>query len=483
MMLSPQKLLNRTCWFFTCAIMCVLTIPVLIKQGMFNDAVLYTSVSLNLSKGIGSFWFPYFDEWNIIGIPSFHEQPPLVFGIQSLFFYCLDTSIYVERFYTFLCMLTTAFLINQIWKLVTKSLPEYHGMSFLAILLWITIPVCFWSYSNNMHENTMGIFVALSVYLILNALQNEKYQYRYFLIAACCIACAFLCKGFPGLFPIGIPFMYFLCFDKISFKQSVLYTIFILVVLVCIGALLYCYSPAKESLSIYLFQRAFARINDSPSVDSRFFILGRLLSELLPALIVTAIALFLSYKQQLLYQVKTVQKISLFFLVLGCCGSLPLMLTKVQNGFYFVAALPYFGIGLALLIVPLFKQLLENISAKRVQILFVSSIILFMSVLVFSFLQKGKYSRDKLMLQDLEILAKTLPSGTRLCTSPITYENWILNGYLVRLHSMSIANILLDKKERTYFIEDKNSSYIVPDTYQEIELPLQQFRLYKKISL
>lgn len=455
----------------------------LIKQGMFNDAVLYTSVSLNLSKGIGSFWFTYFDEWNIIGISSFHEQPPLVFGIQSLFFRFIGDSIYVERIYTFLCMIITAFLIHKLWKLVTKSLLEYYGMSYLAILLWISIPVCFWSYSNNMHENTMGIFIALSVYLILKALQIGKHQYGYFLVAACSIACAFLCKGFPGLFPIGIPFMYFLCFDKISFKQSMLYTIIILVVLVSIGVLLYCYSPAKASLSIYLFQRAFARINDAPSVDSRFFILGRLLSELLPALIVTAIALFLSYKKQLLYKVKTVQKISLFFLVLGCCGSLPLMLTKVQNGFYFVAALPYFGISLALLIVPLFKQLLENISEKRVQFLYMSSIILFLAVLVFSFLQKGKYGRDKLMLQDLEIIANALPSGTRFSTSPITYENWILNGYLVRLHSMSIANILLDKNERTFFIEDKNSSYKVPDTYQEMKLPLQQFKVYKKISL
>lgn len=100
-----RSLLNRACWIFTCAIMCLLTLPVLIKQGMFNDAVLYTSVSLNLSKGIGSFWLPYFDEWNIININSFHEQPPLAFGIQSLFFKLLGNSIYVERVYTFLCMI------------------------------------------------------------------------------------------------------------------------------------------------------------------------------------------------------------------------------------------------------------------------------------------------------------------------------------------------------------------------------------------
>jgi hypothetical protein len=72
-------------WIISFATMLALTVSSLVQDGMFMDAMLYTSVSRNLSLGLGSFWFPYFDPWNVIGISSFHEQPPLGFGIQSLF--------------------------------------------------------------------------------------------------------------------------------------------------------------------------------------------------------------------------------------------------------------------------------------------------------------------------------------------------------------------------------------------------------------
>ncbi|MBK7762431.1 MAG: glycosyltransferase family 39 protein [Bacteroidetes bacterium] len=477
-----RSLLNRACWIFTCAIMCLLTLPVLIKQGMFNDAVLYTSVSLNLSKGIGSFWFPYFDEWNIININSFHEQPPLAFGIQSLFFKLLGNSIYVERVYTFLCMISTAMLIHKIWNLVVKNKAEYQGMSYLAVFLWITIPVCFWSYANNMHENTMGVCTALSVFFSLYALQHSSFKILLFTLSALCIAAAFLCKGFPGLFPIGIPFLYWLCLRKMSFRECILYSLNIVCVLFVIGIFLYFYPPSNESLSIYLFKRAFQRISDSPSVDSRFFIVGRLLSELIPAIIITALIFGIAYIKRVFNKQIYVNQQALFFLCIGLSGSLPLMLTKVQNGFYFVAALPYFGIGFAFMIAPFVNHYYHRISGKSIKLFFSVSVCFLLCVLIFSFLQKGKYSRDKEMLQDLEIIAKALPAGTRLSTSPSNYEKWVLNGYMVRLHNLSMGDILLEQKERTYFIDDKSSGYKTPDYYQLMDLPLQQFKLYKKLT-
>jgi 4-amino-4-deoxy-L-arabinose transferase-like glycosyltransferase len=107
---------NKAFWLIAFAAMIGLTLPTLIQDGMFMDAMLYTSVSHNLSMGIGTFWFPEFSVHNVGGLSSFHEQPPLVFGIQSLFYTVLGDSMYVERFYTFLTMVITAFLINLVWK-------------------------------------------------------------------------------------------------------------------------------------------------------------------------------------------------------------------------------------------------------------------------------------------------------------------------------------------------------------------------------
>src|ERR1700685_3790893 len=93
---------NLPFWLLTFAILIGLTVPVLIKDGMFMDAMLYSSVSHNLSQGIGTFWFPQFSFRNMGGLSSFHEQPPLVFGIQSIFFRILGGSLYTERIYTFI---------------------------------------------------------------------------------------------------------------------------------------------------------------------------------------------------------------------------------------------------------------------------------------------------------------------------------------------------------------------------------------------
>jgi 4-amino-4-deoxy-L-arabinose transferase-like glycosyltransferase len=85
--LSSNTKINRYFWFITVSIVFILTLPTLIQDGMFMDGELYTAVSHNLANGIGTFWFPSFSYHNLAGIKdSFHEQPPLVFGIQALFF-------------------------------------------------------------------------------------------------------------------------------------------------------------------------------------------------------------------------------------------------------------------------------------------------------------------------------------------------------------------------------------------------------------
>jgi hypothetical protein len=108
--------LNTPFWLLAIAVMTGLTLPRLIQDGMFMDAMLYTSVAHNLSQGIGTFWFPQFSDYHIAGLPAFHEQPPLFFGIQSSFFRLLGSSMYVERFYTFMMMVITAWLIVLFWE-------------------------------------------------------------------------------------------------------------------------------------------------------------------------------------------------------------------------------------------------------------------------------------------------------------------------------------------------------------------------------
>ena len=478
---SSNSIINKACWIFVCSIMLILTVATLIKHGMFMDAMLYTSVSHNLSHGIGTFWLPYFDEYNVADLTSFHEQPPLAFGIQSLFFRLLGDSMYVERFYTFFTMCVNAFLINILWKEITKDMPNLKTFGWLAILLWITIPVCFWSYSNNMHENTMSMFTLGSVIFSYKAMQSQQNKIIYFIMSACFICLAALTKGFPGLFPITVPFLHWLFIRKKTFPKIVLYSGVMLLVMIIVGFALYLYPPSHESLSIYLFKRAFQRINEAPSVDSRFFILWRLLSELIPAFAFTALFVLISAWKKFDPEFSTQKKQAFLFIFIGLSGSIPLMLTMVQNGFYFVASLPFFGIGFALISAPVIRVLLQKIKPELSSKLYIGSIAFLFAGIVFIYFQKDKYSRDKELLHDVEQIASVVPANTRINCSNSTYSNWSLNCYLVRTYGISINNIAFDSTPRKYFVTEVNNENPDSTKFNEIPLSTTQYKLYQMI--
>jgi len=472
--------LNLACWLFVLSAAIILTASTLIKHGMFMDAMLYTSVSHNLSRGIGSFWFPYFDSFNIIQLTSFHEQPPLVFGIQSLFFRLLGDSMYVERFYTFFTMCMSMWLMTWLWREINKDNDTLRPNAWIAILIWIGIPVCFWSYSNNMHENTMGLFTLSAVLFSYKALQSKKDHFLYYIVAGVFVCLAALSKGFPGLFPIAVPFLHWLFIRTKSFSKMILYSIILLSVLLIVGIGLYLYPDSRESVSIYLFKRAFQRINSVHSVNNRFFIFWRLLSELIPAFILTALVYLIAKWKGIRTEFSTQKKQGFFFLAIGLSGSLPLMLTLVQNGFYFVCALPFFAIGFALLLSPILQSLLSRINVIRHTTLLGVSVLLLVGSVVFTYFQKDKYSRDKELLHDVDLISHVVPSNTRMHCTHVAYQYWELNCYLVRMYDISVSDIELEPKEQPFFITEIKAPNPDPQHFVDLKLPLRKYKLYKR---
>lgn len=463
-------------WLFAFTVAIALTLPVLIRDGMFMDAVLYTSVSHNMSQGMGTFWFPYFDEHNVAGLTSFHEQPPLVFTIQSYFFRIFGDSLYVERFYTFCTMLLNAFLISKVWQTIYKGNENMQKMGWLAILFWITIPVCFWSYSNNMHENTMSIFVLLSVFTSLKIYMENKNP-LYFILSGVFICLAFLSKGFPGLFVMGVPFFYWLSTKKITFKQMFFHTTIIVLTVASVAILLYLYEPSHQSLYVnYLQKRAFERINNAHSVDDRFFIATRLFSELIPAIILTVLLYVISKIKKIYYLFSENKSIAIFFILLGLGGSLPLMLTKVQNGFYMVASLPYFGLGFASILASSIYYFINKNIVEKNKIYSILSYVLFVGVVIVSALQIGKFSREKELIYDVHEIGKEVPKNEYIETATSeVYSNYSLQTYLMRTY-----NVGLRMGDAPYYIIEKNKNPLKSDLYTKVNLNTTQYDLYKK---
>ena len=384
----------------------------------------------------------------------------------------------MERLYTFFTMCLTAWLISILWKEIYKKETAYKSMAWLPVLLWITIPVCFWSYANNMHENTMGIFILLSVIVMYRALKNEKFLLLNWVLAGLLICMAVLSKGFPGFFSLGLPFLYWVIARNSSFKRMALQTTVLLFTILFAGLVLYLYPPSRESLSIYLFKRAFARINDSHTVDSRFFILFRLFSELIPQVCFTALFCFIARIKNMRLLQREYNRTTILFFILGFCGSLPLMLTKVQNGFYFVPSLPYFGIAFASINVSVICQLIDRIknNTNLVRKLSVVSLVLLAGSVIFSLTKIGQTVRDKEMLHDVHLIGKTFPVYSAFECSKSVYTDWAFGCYLVRYYNISLN---MDDTSR-YCLTGKNEQPVLHYTVKKAGLPLKIFDIYEK---
>lgn len=467
-------------WFFSISVVFGLTLPVLIQDAMFQDAMLYSSVSHNLSQGIGTFWFPQYSKYNIAGLSSFHEHPPLLFGIQALFFKALGSSIYVERFYTFLMILIHIWLINLLWKAVFPKTDVQRKLGWLPVLFWIIIPVCFWSYRSNMMENTMSVFDLGSVLLFFYAMRSDRLKYWLLAGSGVMIFLASFTKGIPGLFPLAVPFFYWLTSRKTGFWHCVHQTAILFAVPVVVYTILFLIPESSESLSNYVFKRLLMRVDVMPTADYRLEILWRLFMELIPVLIITAGILVVSFFKRMETGINKNRRLILFFLLVGLSGSAPLALTMVQKGWYLVPAFPYFAIGFAFLVSPAIVTWIETIDTKKHAFRVFSFITLRLPalVLLITALQFGSVSREHVVVADVYEIGKIVPSHSSITVPEGMYDeyNFILEGFLVRYF-----NISLDPYEmQDYFLTEKPLRAPVPDGYEKVHTNLLKHELYRR---
>lgn len=468
-------------FLFAFAIMIALTLPSLIQDGMFMDAVLYTSVSHNLSQGIGTCWFPQFSPRNLAidGVNGFLEQPPLGYWIQSLFFRLFGSSMYVERFYTFLMMCISGGFIVALWRSIYKSNAEIKGMGWLPLILWITIPVCFWSFSNNMLENTMGVFILGAVLFAYKSCCG-KTAFLNSVIAGLFVFLASFTKGIPGFFPIVVPALWWLVTRKSTFGSALKQTAVILLVPALVYCALFIFPESRESLSQYLFKRAFQRIGEAPNVGSHFYILFRLFSELLPAMFFVNVVFIIGGIRNIRAFVSEHLRLSLFFICIGFCGSLPLMLTRVQKGFYFVPSLPFFAIGFAIITAPIICQWISKIrqAGRLHKIIIAAGFVLLLSSVFFSLMQIGKTRRNKEMLHDVYVIGKVVPSHTTVSVPDFeTWNQWDLQSYFMRYFNISLD----DKSLNSFMIVDRQLQREVIPGYVMVGTQTNRYNLYRKI--
>ena len=443
-----------------------------LSDGMFMDGTIYAILSRNMSIGSGSFWQPHLTDTLF---PVFVEHPPLAFGIEAIFFRIFGDSRFVERFYSLLTIIITAIIIVSIWKLILKK----SSTGWIPLLLWIAMPSVNWAAVSHMLENTLVIFICLSVFFYIKSTRSKRLLFL--LLSGIMLSLGFLTKGFVTFTPLAFPFFMWLFLRKNSFLSMVSDTIIISLSTVIPLLLLYLFTGAGEFLPQYI-DFAFNKISEGATASSRFYILYRLIMELLPAIgIILAFMLYCWKKKLSFIRISPTLRIAAAFFSLGLVGILPILTTMDQSTYFLLLSLPFFAISLGLLVNPLVETLLEktDYNSKGYRIFKLFGVTTLSAGLILSVYFSGDFSRDKNKLKDMRVILVNLEENSTINILPEMYEEWSLHTYYARYKNISLDPDLNNNHE---FLLVRTSLYsdTINNRFEKIDLETKEYDLFRR---
>lgn len=475
---------NFPFWMLTFAFICLVLVSQLIQDGMFMDGMIYVTVSKNLAEGLGTFWDPYFSQTYLT---SYHEQPPLYFGLLALFFKILGNSMYVERLFCLCCFSVTAFYIHKFWQLIYHQNKSIAQVSWFPLLIWTLIPVCFWSYTNQVEETVMVIFATISVYYQYKALFLKQNILLNLLLAGLFVFLSGFTKGVQGMFPLAACGLYWIFYRDTSLIKIIRYSLIVLSVSVVIYGLLWLTIPEFTTSYVKYYQdRYVPTFNQVMNTTShRYDILVKLFLELIPSILIVLIIHLLTRKfRKQDDQLSDVNRHVYWLVGIGLAGSIPLMVTLEQRGFYLNTVLPFFALAISLFVGPRISTLIQELQKNnfRLNTWRNVSLLVLIGSIVFTISRIGEFKRDKNKLTDIYLLGAVIQPGTTISVPYKMHDDWSLRAYLMRYFNISVSSA---DSTYQYYIQKKDLPLeLVPPNYELYDLGSNELDLYiRKDSL
>jgi 4-amino-4-deoxy-L-arabinose transferase-like glycosyltransferase len=443
-----------------------------LSDGMFMDGTIYAILSRNMANGSGHFWHPHLT--NTL-FPFFVEHPPLAFGLEGILFKVFGDNRFVERFYSLLTIIITGMIIVSIWKLILKK----SSTAWLPLFFWITMETVTWASVNNMLENTLVIFICLSVLFYLKSQQSGKTLFL--ILAGLMLSLGFLTKGFVTFTPLAFPFFIWLFVRNNKFLSMVSDTVIILVSAVIPLLVLFLFTGAKEFLPKYI-EFATYKISNGETISSRFYILRRLVAELLPS--VGMILIFTLYswrnKLSLLNMSSSLRPAALFF-SLGMAGVLPILTTMDQSAYFLLLSFPFFAISLGLIVNPSVEILVERIdyNSNGYRLFKLFGVIALSAGIILSVYFSGDFNRDKNKLKDMKAILVKLKENSTINILPEMYVDWSLHTYYARYKNISLDKNLNNRHEYL-LITTSLYSDTINKGFERIDLKTIEYELFRR---
>lgn len=469
----------RDGWLLVTLAVFVLYLPPFLSRGMYVDGVKYSCIARNMAEGEGSLWSPVLTP-TLFG--RFREHPPLAFGIHSLLYRVFGDHWLVDEAYTALTSVLIAVLAVALWRSAPQCPPDWGGAGWAPVLVLFTCPHARFSFTNNLLENTLVVFMLAAVYLLVRGLEGELTPW----IAAggAGIATTFgaLVKGPVALFPLMVPLLYRLCLGRPSWRQVATMTATMFAACGASGLLLLVDATARtcigEYLSIQLFPSLMGERELVLGPTGRWFILVELGKACLPAAAVAGIVAAAAHRWGGSAGIATPIRTIAFWTAVGLSASLPILASPKQNPWYVVPSLPFFSAAIAGVGVGCLKCLSvpwDRPGVKRaVTALRIMALQLLFAIGVWSIGAFGQPLRDSDILEDLERMRPYLRSGDLIGRSRSLEPDGELYSYLYRFHRVSVES---DRAAEMFVLPIHEAP---PPGYEALDLGTRRYRLARR---
>lgn len=464
----------------------VLLLDRLLPEGMFLDGVTYASISRNLAIGKGSFWALDFR-----GETIFSEHPPLMFGIQSLFFSVLGDHYLTEKVYCFILWLITAIIFQRLWK--TSLDDDYRKYSVAyPLLIWILAPTVLWSFSNNILDTTMALFDLIAVLLVYQACKQKKHHYIQVALAALFTFFALLTKGPVGAFPLATPFLYYVIHhtrDRKLLLSGFIYSAIMTIIVAVIFYLLQLYPPASEHFARYINQQVLAALHGEREITTgalgRWYLLVELLTNLIPAIAISLIIYFLARFSKAGISLSISRRKALFFLLVAASASVPMLVSVKQRSFYLVPSMPYYIMSISLMVYPYYIAITDKwkVGQKSFNRFKVVAVIAILGLSFYLSTKIGKTGRDQEVIADIKQLSTIIPKGSRMGMCDATEYEYGFMSYMQRINRMEKSANIFESEYALVYREicDEDFVRLLKEMgYEQVGDELPKFSVYKR---
>jgi hypothetical protein len=408
-------------------------VPRLAHRGMFLDGVTYASIARNLAEGRGRFWAPHY---TATIYPVFHEHPPLAFWLQAQWFRVLGDHWFVERAYAATAAALVAAFIIVIWRTVHGA-AEARDADWLPVGLWMAAPVVSWSIVGNLLETTVAVFVVAAVAVLIATTRGSvTAAIAGGGLSGLCVVGAALSKGPVGLFPLAAgPILALL---PVSSGRSLRYGVVAqwIAVLLC-SALFVVLPEPRRSLWLYLDEQVVTALAGRREVSSgSLTILVALVQAVLLPMGLVAGAIVVAARPWR-SPAPVERTIGIAFMLLGLCGTLPILVSPKQTGHYLMPAVPFYAISIGALVASTAGRLSHwRLGRRPAFVVRAAAAMLAVGSAVAAALPA--LEREPARLAELDRLAWVAPRGATAGICAATNADWGLHAWFQRRFQMSL---------------------------------------------